>query len=208
MTVRASSYTVPYLLPTNSIVGEGTFSLAFQLVDGSGVGNADNTIKLFDFNFFGGSASGSPTLFGGASGDLATGLTLTNSDPFFNAAIQGFVPGQKITFDATYSNNLDTPFPDLFLVSVLDPLGNGIPTLDTMYDSFLTVSLTGTTTVVYGVTTPPSSFFSADLTQTSYNLAAPIVTPEPGSLVLLGSSVLLLVFLSLLRSPLRARSDA
>jgi len=206
-TARASSYTVPYLLNTSGIVGQGTFSLAFQLVDGSGIGNADNTVQLFGFNFYGGSASGSPLLFGGAAGDVSTVLTLTNSDPFFNAAIQGFVPGQQLTFDATFTNNLDTPFPDLFLLSLLDPTGNGIPTLDTVYDSFLAVNLNGTTTVVDGITTPPTSVFGADPSQTNYDLPAPIVTPEPSSLVLLATSCLFLVFLSMSRFQMKEEKE-
>jgi hypothetical protein len=206
-TARANSLMASFELTTTSIVGDGTFSLAFQLVDGSGIGNADNTVQLFSFDFDGGSASGSALLFGGASGDVVNGLTLTNSDPLFNAAIQNFVPGQYVSFNALFTNNNDTPFPDLFLVSILDPNGNGIPTLDTMYDSFITVTLNGTSTVVNSMTVPPTSTFAEDPTQLpDYGLPAPVVTPEPSSLVLLASSCLLLVLLSLFRSQLKAGS--
>jgi hypothetical protein len=213
-TARADTYAVMFDLNTSAIVGQGTYALAFQLVDGSGTGDADNTVLLSDFNFGGGSASGSLLVFGGATGNVATGLTLTNSDPFFNAAIQGFVPGSSLTFDATFTNNLDTPFPDVFLASIVDPQGNGIPTLDTVNDSFITVTLNGTTTTVNGVTVPPTSLFAADPTQTSYDasapfnsqLPAPIVTPEPSSLVLLASACLLLASLSKFRSQLKVRS--
>lgn len=194
-TAQAASVTVEFGLNTSSIVGLGTFSLAFQLVDGSGTGDADNTVNLSNLNFSGGSASGAAMLFGGATGSVASGLSLTNSSPLFNAAVQGFVPGQQLTFDATFTNNADTPFSDLFLLSILDPGGNGIPTFDTANDSFLTVTLNGTTMKLPdGVTAPPTSFFAANPAQTSYNLPAVTAVPEPSNLVPLGACCLFLVF--------------
>jgi hypothetical protein len=191
-TARADSESAIITVNTSGIEGLGTFSLAFQLADGSGTGNADNTVQLFNFNFGGGSASGSPLLFGGATGSVGSGFSLTNSDPSFNAAIQGFVPGAQLTFDATFTNITDTPFPDLFLVSILDPSLNGIPTLDSVYDSFITITLNG-----------PTATYPSDLTQTSYNIPAPVITPEPASFVLLASACFLLLFLGTLRRPLK-----
>lgn len=209
---RAGAFTVEFSLNTTSIVGLGTFSLAFQMVDGSGTGDADNTVSLYDFNFSGGSASGPAMLFGGATGSVATGLTLTNSSPLFNAAVQGFVPGHQLTFEATLTDNAGAPFPDLFTMSILDPSGNGIPTFDTVNDSFLTVTLDGTTTTLpKGITVPPTSFFGADPSQTSYGLPAPTAVPEPSSLILLAASCVFLLFQRKVRSRLvgyvRARSD-
>jgi len=203
---RADSDAVQFDVSTTSIEGLGTFSLAFQLVDGSGTGDADNTVLLSNFNFYGGSASGSPLLFGGASGDVTSGISITNSDPFFNAAIQNFVPGSSLVFDATFTNNNDSPFPDVFLMSILDPNGNGIPTLDTANDSFITVTLNGTTTTINGVTVPPTMTFAADTTQTSYDIPAPTVTPEPSSFVLLASACLLLGFFGIYRKQLKVGS--
>ena len=205
-TTLASTFTVGFDLSTSSIAGQGTFSLAFQLVDGSGTGNADNTVSLTNFTFGGGSASGPATLFGGAGGSVATGLTLTNSNSFFNAAVQGFVPGQQLTFDATFTDNANTPFSDLFTMSILDPSGNGIPTLDTVNDSFLTVTLDGTTTALpNGATAPPTMFFSADTSQTSYDLPAPTAIPEPSSAVLLCASCVFLALQRKVRSRLLSR---
>ena len=203
VTAQAASVTVEFGLNTSSIVGLGTFSLAFQLTDGSGTGDADNTVNLNNFNFGGGSASGAATLYGGAMGSAASGLTLTNSNSLLNAAIQGFVPGRELTFDATLTNNADTPFPDLFMLSILDPSGNGIPTFDSANDSFLTVTLNGTTvTLPNGGTAPPTSFFAADPSQTSYDLPAPTAVPEPSSLVPLAACCLFLVVRRKVRSRL------
>jgi len=55
------------------------FSLDFQLTDGSGTGDANNTVILSDFGFGGGTAVGNPNLTGGATGDLASTVTLTDT---------------------------------------------------------------------------------------------------------------------------------
>lgn len=204
-TAHAASYNVEFGVKTSSIVGQGTFSLAFQLVDGSGTGTVDNTVNLFDFNFGGGSASGAPMLFGGATGSVASGFTLNNSNTLGNVALQGFVPGQQLTFDATFTDNADTPFPDLFLMSILDPGGNGIATFDSTNDSFITVTLNGTANKLpNGPTAPPTSFFAADPSQ-GYSLPAPAAVPEPSSLVLLATSCAFLLFSRKVRSQLVGR---
>src|SRR5947209_858134 len=62
-------------LNTSPLIGHaaGPFSLAFQFNDGSGAGDSNNTAILSAFQFgAGGSASGLPSLFGGASGSLAS----------------------------------------------------------------------------------------------------------------------------------------
>jgi len=179
--------TTTFSLNTSGIEGMGTFYLAFQLADGSGTGDANNTVTLYDFNFGTGSAAGSPMLYGGASGDIASVLSLTDSDPFFNAAVEGFTPGALLTFNATFTDNPDvgSPVQDQFFMSVLDGGGNGIPTTDAVNDSFITVTLDGTVDNANGVPTPPRQTFAADLTQTSYNLPAPEAVPEPGSYFML-----------------------
>jgi len=185
--------TLTFGLNTSSIEGLGTFDLAFQLVDGSGTGDANNTVTLSHFEFYGGSVSGATTLYGGASGNLSSGLTLTDSNSFFNAAIGGFVAGSALTFNATFTNNADVgPFEDMFMMSILDPSGNGIPTLDSTNDTFLTVTLNGTLQPALGngPPAPPLEVWGADPSQTTYDLGAPQVVPEPASLVLLGSGLI------------------
>src|ERR1039457_6856102 len=66
-------------LDTSSLVGHpaGPFYVYGTFTDGSGIGDANNTVTMSDFTFGGGSALGSPLVFGGASGSLATGVPIT-----------------------------------------------------------------------------------------------------------------------------------
>src|SRR5580700_3551787 len=68
------AYTVS--LTTNPLIGDsaGPFSVAFQLIDGSGAGDGNNTVILSGFHFGAtGDATGTPILIGGASGSLLSG---------------------------------------------------------------------------------------------------------------------------------------
>lgn len=80
----------------------GPYHIEFQLVDGDGITNSSVTVT--NFSFGAGGATGSPTLDGGASGDLVTGVNLADSS-FFNAFFQPFTPGSFLTFSLL----LDTP---------------------------------------------------------------------------------------------------
>src|SRR5438067_1451243 len=86
-----------FSLDTSPLIGHaaGPFSLAFQFNDGSGAGDANNTAILSAFQFGAGSATGAPTLFGGATGSLSSLVTLTDSS-FFNAFTQTFNPGNLL----------------------------------------------------------------------------------------------------------------
>src|ERR1017187_697775 len=68
-------------LDTAPLVGHpaGPFYVEATFTDGSGVGDANNTVTMSNFTFGGGSALGGPLVFGGASGSLATGVTITDS---------------------------------------------------------------------------------------------------------------------------------
>src|ERR1700755_3278438 len=57
----------------------GPFFLDFALTDGSGTLAAPNSVVVSNFNFGGGSAVGAPTLTPGASGSLATSVTLSDA---------------------------------------------------------------------------------------------------------------------------------
>src|SRR3974390_3824397 len=78
--------TVQYYVDINtaSLVGHpsGPFSLDFQLNDGSGLGDANNTATINNFTFGTGSATATANLAGGASGNLSSGVTLTDTTPF------------------------------------------------------------------------------------------------------------------------------
>jgi len=116
---------------TSQLVGHpaGPFSLAFQLTDGGGTGNASNTVTVSRVQFGGGSASESPVSTGGASGSLAASVTLTDS-AFVNYLYQPFVPGSQLTFVVSVTGNLGSgQIPDRFSFSILDRTGAEIPTL-------------------------------------------------------------------------------
>src|ERR1035437_245012 len=67
-------------LNTTGLVGHpaGPFSVAFQLTDGSFVGDENNTVVINNFQFGGGGVSGSATTLGSISGDLSSSVTLTD----------------------------------------------------------------------------------------------------------------------------------
>src|SRR5215475_8927650 len=71
------------------------FSLAFVLTDGSGSGDGNNTAMLNSFAFGGGSAGKVVFAFGGVTGDLLSGVALTDSS-FFNALSSSFMPGTTL----------------------------------------------------------------------------------------------------------------
>lgn len=127
---------------TSSLVG--AFSLDFQLNGGIPLAN---TATISNFTFGGGSASGSPTAFGSATGSLGSTVVLNDSANFFNELYEGFTPGSTLGFDVTLTGNVNTPTPDLFAVAILDsslpPLN--IPTTDTVGDQLFYVNLDGPT---------------------------------------------------------------
>jgi len=195
---RADSFDVS--LNTSPLSGS-TQILAFGLNDSDG---SSNTISLSGFSFGGGSAifgPGSPdcTLGGalsgvGCSGNLTSGVTLsdaTTTEVFFD---QEFNVGSSLSFEMTTTNNFAGSIPDGFAMYLCnstltdcysdDPSGSG---------AMLILGLAGTPLA-------PSSF---DLyTASAEELPAPVVTttsagssnvPEPPAVLLLGFGVLALV---------------
>src|SRR3974377_1196092 len=77
--------TIQYYVDINtaSLVGNpsGPFSLDFQLNDGSGLGDANNTATINNFTFGTGSATGTANLAGGAAGNLSSTVALTDTTP-------------------------------------------------------------------------------------------------------------------------------
>lgn len=188
--------TIQYLisLNTSSLVGNaaGPFSLNFQLNDGSGSGDGNNTATLTGFNFgAGGSATGSPVLSGGASGSLATTVTLTDS-AFLNSFTQRFNPGASLSFLASLSNNVDAgPQPDQFSFAIFDSAGFELPTLNPAFDAFVTIDLSSANPTVRAFASDPSRLPVAGGTAITTGAVTAQVVPEPGTLALLGGGLLL-----------------
>ncbi len=183
-------------LNTAPLVGDsaGPFSIAFELIDGSGTGDGNNTATLSDFQFGGGGPSGTPVVFGGTSGDLSSTVTLTDSS-FLNFFIQQFTAGDSLSFHLRLTTNVDAgPTPDGFSFSILDNTDTEIPTQGgPFFDVFLNVDINSST--------PTIETFASDPTLTPaaggppIDIAAPQVTPvpEPGTWILIGSASFILL---------------
>jgi hypothetical protein len=157
-------------LDTSTLVANpsGPFALDFQLNDGAGVGDGNNTAALSNFQFGGGSASGSPSLFGGASGDLSSNILLTDTTPF-NEFYQAFNPGAWLSFKVLLSTNFilgETP--DIFSFAILDGNLMNLATQSLGTDAFLQVNIDGATPAI-------ETFASADL-----SIDAPVATVPDG----------------------------
>jgi hypothetical protein len=165
-----AEYAFHFSLDTSALTAaplnaNGPFSLLFQLTDGDGVAN--NTINVTNILFGGGSPAGSPTLSGGASGSLSSGITLTDTD-FFNALLEGFTPGSTLSFDVVSTMNFAGGAPDQFAVSLLDGLGTPSLTTDPGGASLLLD--------IDGSTTPTTTTFEG--TGSYAGVGAPTLTPS------------------------------
>lgn len=186
-------------LDTSAINGAAGYALAFQLNDGSGLLDANNTVTLSNFIFGGGSAgscgvAGNCEPFGGASGDASsvTGITLTDSD-FFNSFAQRFTPGNTLSFTLDLTTNLDVGgTPDAFGFSILDSTGTPLPTLDALgADTLLSFDFDTLDPTLHTYAT--SALSPVALSAPTYRLAPPGgQAPEPGGLLLMGTGVLCL----------------
>jgi hypothetical protein len=156
-------------IDTSSLVGspDGPFSIDFQLNDGSGLSDGNNWATLSNFQFGGGGALDSATLLGGATGDLGSGVTLTDSSPF-NEFYQTFTAGASLSFDLTLTTNADSgDTPDVFTFSLLDGSLFNLPTKSPGTDTFFQVVLDGTNPVI-------ATYASANDA-----ITAPTVSPVP-----------------------------
>jgi hypothetical protein len=119
----------------------GPFSILFALTDGSGLADGNNTISVTNVDFGGGNGLGSVTVFGGASGSLESGLTITDTSPL-NLFSEGFSPGQVLRFTVTLTTNDDGGgTPDRITFYVLDASGTPVPTLAPAADYLLGIDL-------------------------------------------------------------------
>ncbi len=119
-------------IDTASLAGaaNGPFFLDFQLNEGSG--SLTNAVTLSDFVFDGGSATGTASTWGNASGSLSNNIWLSD-DPTspFNEIFQGFSAGTTgIHFEASITQQIPGATPDGFFVSILDS-ENNFPQIDT-----------------------------------------------------------------------------
>lgn len=167
------------LAPANA---NAPFSLDFQFNDGGLLNN--NTATITNFTYGGGSATGSPTLFSGALGNIGSTVTLNNSSAF-QELYQTFTVGTLLGFDVTLTENLDGSTPDSFVVAILDSSLANIAT-NGIGDSLLHADISQTS---------PLTLAQLNLASGTGDYAGVTVvaTPEPGSLACLASGATLLL---------------
>ncbi len=169
-------------LNTASLIGSpnGLFSLDFQLTDGSGTGDANNTATVYNFDYGGGRAAGAPMLTGGSTGSIITSLTLIDSQ-FFNELYQTFLPGATLDFNVTLTANDDAGgTPDQFVFGILDNTLANLPTTDAG-GALLTADITSTGATI-GTFTALAPYDALGTPVVTFPQAPPPQnTPEPGA---------------------------
>jgi hypothetical protein len=186
----------------------GPFTLEFQLTDGSGTSDGNNTILLSTFAFNGATLA-QTSLSGGASATSSPFLlSLTDSSFFNDAQFQFLNPGAALSFQLTYTVNPDDGTPDVFTMLLLDSSLNPVPTLNPVDGiSILEIDLpttnpgAGALVQAYGV----------DLSNSSgVTVPAPLVgpvgaVPEPSTLLptLLALTFLVAIHRRILRNRTR-----
>ena len=161
---------------TSALIGHpsGPFYLDFQLNDGSGLGNGNNTATVSQFNFHGGGPLPDLAAFGGVTGNLNSAVTLTDS-AFLNEFFQAFTPGSSLDFRLTLTTAVEAPTPDLFAFSILDKDLFSLPTFSSS-DAFALINLTGPT--------PDVQSFAGNVAEGGIAISAPVImkVPERSSL--------------------------
>jgi hypothetical protein len=200
-TVQAATLSFHVGVNTSSIVNNvnGPFSLDFQL---NGVGPATNAVTLDDFSFTGGTPTGSASLFGNATGDLGSTVSLNDSGSANNEFFQGFTAGTtEIQFDAFVTENVNPGTPDAFVMAILDNSLANIPTTAAGGDnSLLLLNISQLNLNLGNVQTAASTAPDAGVT-----VAVTAPTPEPGTLAMFLSGGLLAAGWISLRRPRRNR---
>ncbi len=186
--------TISLSLNTAPLTGSvaGPFFIDFQFVDGSGIGDANNTVNIGDFVFGGGGVVGLPELTGGAAGSLSSQVSMTDSS-FFNEFTQEFTGGSSLSFQLNLTTNVDAQgVPDEFSFAILDNTGVELPTQGLAVvgsDVFLDLNIDS-------ATNPSIQTFASDIARSPaaggppIEIASPTITmgptavPEPSALAL------------------------
>jgi hypothetical protein len=146
------------VINTTSLVGHsaGPFSFGLAFTDGSGFGDGNNTVVVNNFSYGGGSSLGGPELFGGATGSLETGVTLTDSS-FLSLLSEQFTPGNQLSFSVTWTSNDDVGFyPDRLTFYIFESSGVPLRTLAPAADYFFGIDLSSTNPIVSVYGSDPS----------------------------------------------------
>lgn len=140
VTSQASAALLTIQMNTAALAAFATpLTLDFQFIDGELIGNNNNMVTISDFNLGGGILAGTPTLFGGAAGDLTTTVTFNDTVPV-SGFQQAFIPGASLWFKLTLTDNPEPTFPDSFSFAILDNTGTPIPTAS-FFDVFVQIDI-------------------------------------------------------------------
>jgi hypothetical protein len=186
------------------------------LADANATPDGNNTVALTGFSFAGGSAAPLSTQLidtsGGssASGNLFSGITLTDTDPSgLNYIVDAFTPGSTLSFGFSMTTNQDLNVDttrgipgDQFTFVLFDSTGDPIVTTDPVVgeDAFLVATICTPGQTFSGQVCPTDS-----LLVQSYGLPGAAATtvvsntavPEPATLLLLCAGILALAILAL-----------
>jgi hypothetical protein len=175
-------------IDTSSLGQAGFSEIFFSMTNGNVPTSVTNTAVLSNFTFGTGGSGGTvdaPNTFGDvtAGPDLADGATMI-SDQFTSDFAGFFTAGSQISFDLNLSTNiLAGGIPDNFSIYVVDPNGNLISTSDpTGFDSLLSINIDSTN--------PTVSTYS-DAVTSSVAPMVPVAAPEPATIFLLSSGLVL-----------------
>jgi hypothetical protein len=152
----------------------------FIFTDGSGTGDANNTAALSAFALGGGAVGAVDSLntFGGASGDISSTVSLTDSS-FTNVFAETFSAGSSFSFLLNLTTNVDAGgTPDQFSVSIVDPSGNFLSPSDPLTGNLLAINLDSAS--------PSTSTYSSLVNVSS---PGPVGTPEPATILLLAAGL-------------------
>ena len=175
----AHALSIGFTLDTSSLFGTNA-NLAFDFIDGAGVNNNTAIIS----NFLTNGTLGSASSLGGVSGSLATSLNITDT-VFFNELLQGINLGNSLSFTLDLTSNFAGGIPDAFSFFILnDAALSSLVTTDLLGDALFTTDINGTVGGILSV---------ASLTNPNIGVTASLQLPEPDSLLLLMSGIVLLL---------------
>lgn len=159
-------------------LGSGNSEVFFVF---TGVGA--NSAGMSNFSLGGGTAGAVDSINLSGSGTAATnginsGIQLNTGSDFLNVFAQSFSAGSQLSFLLDLTTNVASPTPDQFSLAILDPTGNPISTSDpTGFDNLFTINI-------------DSSSLKPNIYSNLVSITTPVSTPEPASLALLGTGLL------------------